>query len=87
MNASLDAPSLKSTDYRTFIRVCCADGNQFELPAVNGIDVGAFMASIKAHGFIGHANWFVHYDAIVWAIKVIYRDDSPEAQIVGMTKQ
>lgn len=83
MTASLDVPSLSSK--RTFLRVTCVDGNQFEMPAVEHIDVTQFMAGVKANGFLGTPTWFVVYDSIIWAVKITYMGQDVSTE--GMVKQ
>lgn len=84
MTASLE--DLSQTSKRTAVRFTCVDGNQFEMPAVDNIDVSAFMCGVKANGWIGTPDWFLVYDAIVWATKVVYVG-STAVSVEGMVKQ
>lgn len=83
MNVSLEDQSLVSI--RTAVRITCVDGNQFEMPAVDNIDVANFMAGVKGVGWIGNQHWFVVYDAILWATKVVYRGEA--VNVEGMVRQ
>lgn len=84
MNASLE--DLSQVNVRTGIRITCVDGNQFEMPVPNNTDVTQFMGGVKGNGFIGCQHWYVNYDAIIWAVRVVYHDNNV-AHVEGMTKQ
>lgn len=76
MIASLEGPSLLTNDKRVVIQIMCADGNTFEMPVVEGLSVSNFMGQVKANGCVGTDNWFVVYDAILWAVRVVYTGQS-----------
>lgn len=83
---SVNFDDLSQPVRRTFIQVMCADGNCFEIPATDDVDVSNFMSGVKARGYIGTGNWFVVYEAILWAAKVVYTA-SGVSSVEGMVKQ
>lgn len=84
MIASLD--DLSQTSKRTFIQIMSVDGNMFDLPATDDINVSMFMASAKARGCVGNENWYIVYDAILWVAKIQY-NAAGAASVEGMVKQ
>lgn len=83
MIASLE--DLSQTDSRSFVQIMTVDGNTFELPATPDLNISNFMGNVKARGYVGNENWFVVYDAIIWAVKVTYTGAA--SPTTGMTRQ
>ena len=70
-------------EVKTFIRIVIRDGSFFELPATSTVDVGQFIATAKAVGYIAHKNWYVPYDSVLWAGRVDYRPTAEGQTVLG----
>lgn len=62
------------------------DGNSFELPATDNVNVANFMGTIKTRGGVGTEHWYLVYDAILWAVRVEYHAEVA-SPVEGMVRQ
>lgn len=77
---------LSQSNKRTFVHIMSVDGNSFELPATDDINVANFMGTIKTRGGVGNENWYLVYDAILWICKVQY-NAAVASPVEGMVRQ